>query len=69
MTEVFGHNGKRILLQGVENDILVPSEKAKNIEIRPLGKCVVTLDKNFPTAMRCFLSVQNLCQQIQCLVL
>ena len=47
---VFEKNGKSIILHGVENGILVPSEKATNIEIKPMGRCVVTLDEDFPNS-------------------
>ena len=44
---VLEKNGTEILLHGVQAGIVVPSEAAKKIALRPLGKCVVELDEDF----------------------
>ena len=46
--DVFEKNGEEILLRGVQGGVVVPSEEAKKIALRPLGNCVVELDEDFP---------------------
>ena len=48
--DILAKNGKEITLRGVQDNILVPSEKAKNIVIKPMGNCVVSLDEDFPNS-------------------
>lgn len=48
--DIFEKNGREIILRGVADGILVSSDKATSIEIRPLGRCVVTLDERFPNS-------------------
>ena len=45
---IFKKHSKEIILRGVTGEISVPSQKATNITIRPLGTAVVTIDENFP---------------------
>jgi hypothetical protein len=48
--EVFDKNGKRILLHGIANNLIVPSSSATSIVFNPLGKCVLSLDEEFPNS-------------------
>ena len=50
VTDVLEINGREIALHGVADDIRVPSEGAENITVKPLGKCTVFLDEDFPNS-------------------
>jgi len=41
-------NSKQIVLHGIARRIMVPSQKAINIRIKPLGNASVTIDEDFP---------------------
>ncbi|MHC4567335.1 MAG: carboxypeptidase-like regulatory domain-containing protein, partial [Planctomycetota bacterium] len=43
-------NSEQTVLHGVARRIRVPSQRATNIQIKPLGKAVVTIDEDFPNS-------------------
>lgn len=45
---VFEVNGEEIVLCGVADDIIVPSEAAQQVRLKPSGEASLTLDEEFP---------------------
>jgi hypothetical protein len=43
-------NSRQIVLHGIARRVVVPSQRATNIRIRPLGNAVVTIDEDFPNS-------------------
>ena len=46
--QIFEVNGEEIVLHGVADNLVVPSEEAKTVLLKPLGTAVVSLDEEFP---------------------
>ncbi len=46
--QVFEVNGQEVFLHGVADNLVVPSEAAKTVLLKPLGTAAVHLDEEFP---------------------